>query len=263
MNVPFRFHGEALGLLVLIETEAERAFTDDELAFLLAFGEQVAIAFNNARLYETIEALATADGLTGLANHRTFYERLEQELARARRYDVPVSLLMIDIDDFKVLNDTRGHQAGDAVLRALARLLADALRYNVDVPARYGGEEFAVILPNTPLGHVGHSPGPDGWECSGAPGGTICAPASLGPDEPPPKGHSEGAAALAERLRALIAAADFPIAEDSAAARLTVSIGVAAYPDSAREMDDLVAHADAALYAAKRTGKDLVQVYRQ
>ena len=216
VNVPFRFQGEALGMLVLIETEAERRFTEDELAFLLAFAEQVAIAFNNARLYTTIEALATVDGLTGLANHRTFYERLEQELARARRYDTPVSLLMIDIDDFKVLNDTWGHQAGDAVLRSLARLLSDALRFNVDIPARYGGEEFAVILPNTPLGRVTRDGAPGDPGDGDCPDGVddTCMPAvTLGPDEPPPNGHGEGAAALAERLRALVAATEFPISE--------------------------------------------------
>ena len=277
LNVPFRFKGEALGMLVIVETEAERVFSGEELAFLMAFGEQVAVALNNARLYATIEALATSDGLTGLANHRTFYERLEQELARARRYGTPVSLLMIDIDDFKVLNDTWGHQAGDAVLRSLARLLAGGLRHNVDLPARYGGEEFAVILPNTPLGRSQRDAaeteeeagagGPDGGE--GAPdagAGTTGAGAGepVGPeeDEPPPDGHSEGAAALAERLRALVAATAFPVGGDGAAARLTVSIGVAAFPATALEMDGLVACADAALYAAKRTGKDLVQVYR-
>ena len=263
VNVPFRVQDKALGMLVLVETEAERVFTQDELAYLMAFGKQVAIAFNNAQLYATIEALATVDGLTGLPNHRTFYERLEQELARARRYDTPVSLLMIDIDDFKVLNDTWGHQAGDAVLRSLARLLAGGLRYNVDLPARYGGEEFAVILPNTPLGRSSRA-APD--EAEEARETTAAANAFetgvLAADEPPPHGHSEGAAALAERLRALVAAAEFPVSEGGPAARLTVSIGVAAFPATALEMDELVARADAALYAAKRTGKDLVQVYR-
>ncbi len=263
VNVPFRFQGEALGMLVLVETEVERVFTDDELAFLLAFGEQVAIALNNARLYATIEALATVDGLTGLANHRTFYERLEQELARARRYDTPVSLLMIDIDDFKVLNDTWGHQAGDAVLRALAHLLAGGLRFNVDLPARYGGEEFAVILPHTPLGRSPQAPA-DGAadDGTGTRGRDADKTTAVAADEPPPDGHTEGAAALAERLRALVAATELPVGDGGPAARLTVSIGVAAYPATALEMDDLVACADAALYAAKRTGKDLVQVYR-
>ena len=242
VNVPFRFQGEALGMLVLVETERERAFTGDELSFLAAFGEQVAVAFNNARLYATIELQAAVDGLTGLANHRTFYDRLGQELARAQRYGTPVSLLMIDIDDFKLLNDTWGHQAGDEVLRQLGRILAEQLRQDVDLPARYGGEEFAVILPNTGVLR-GERPG--------------AAPAQVA------AGHGEGAEALGERLRSVIAGTAFAVGESGDTARLTVSIGVATYPEMARDMDDLVAHADAALYAAKRTGKDLVQVYRR
>ena len=242
VNVPFRFQGEALGLLVLVETECERVFTDDELSFLAAFGEQVAIAFNNARLYATIEVQATVDGLTGLANHRTFYDRLGQELTRAQRYGTPVSLLMIDIDDFKALNDTWGHQAGDEVLRELGRVLTERLRQGVDVPARYGGEEFAVILPNTGV-------------LRGAESGAQSLDATTE--------QGEGAEALGERLRSIIAGTAFEVGEDGQTARLTVSIGVATYPEMARDMDDLVAHADAALYAAKRTGKDLVQVYRR
>jgi PAS domain S-box-containing protein len=241
VNVPFRFQGEALGMLVLVETERERVFTEDELSFLEAFGEQVAIAFSNARLYATIEAQATADGLTGLANHRSFYDHLGQELTRAQRYGTPVSLLMIDIDDFKLLNDTWGHQAGDEVLRELGRILAEQLRQDVDVPARYGGEEFAVILPNT----------------------GVLRGARYGAQDPDAaSGHGEGAEALGERLRSLIAGTAFRVGDDQTA-HLTVSIGVATYPEMARDMDDLVAHADAALYAAKRTGKDLVQVYRR
>jgi diguanylate cyclase (GGDEF)-like protein/PAS domain S-box-containing protein len=236
VNVPFRFQGEALGMLVLIETEAERAYTPDELEYLSAFGEQVALALNNARLYATIEAQATMDGLTGLANHRTFYERLAQELARGRRYGSPVSLLMLDIDDFKVLNDTYGHPAGDEVLRLLGRVLTEQLRRDVDLPARYGGEEFAVILPNTST-----SPGPPGGETGDGPG--------------------EDAEALAERLRAVIAARAFPVG-GSGPARITVSIGIATWPAMAQNMDDLVARADAALYAAKRAGKDRVAVCR-
>lgn len=247
VNVPFRFQGEPLGMMVLVETEAERVFTSDELEFLAVFGEQVAIAFNNARLYATIAAQATLDGLTGLANHRTFYERLAQELTRAQRYATPVSLLMIDIDDFKLLNDTCGHQAGDEVLRQLGSLLAGQLRRDVDLPARYGGEEFAVILPNTSVARALRR------------GGRGAAPA----DEAPPEGHGEGAEALAERLRALVASTDFPVGDAGRVARLTVSIGVATFPDMVHNMDDLVACADAALYAAKRAGKDLVQVYRQ
>lgn len=237
VNVPLRSHGDVLGMLVLIEDAAERVFSAEEREFMSAFGDQVTLALTTARS-------ATTDGLTGLANHRVFYERLGQEIARARRYGTPVALLMIDIDDFKELNDTYGHPAGDEILRRLSALLGDHLRRDVDLPARYGGEEFAVILPNTRLG-------PSGEEAEGAraDGGA------------PIPGHREGAEALADRIRALVAATPFPVAEDGSDARVAVSIGVASYPDMASDMDDLVARADAALYAAKRAGKNRVEIY--
>ena len=250
VNVPFRFQGEALGMMVLIETEAERAYSAEEIAYMSAFGEQVALALSNARLYATIEAQATRDGLTGLANHRAFYDRLGQELARGRRYGAPVSLLMLDIDDFKDVNDTWGHPAGDEVLRLLAGVLVDQLRRDVDFPARYGGEEFAVILPNTPP-----SPGAGGEARSD--GQQDSRPDDAGPAQ----GHNEGALPLAERLRSVIAARDFQVGDDGRA-RITVSIGVATWPTMAENMDDLVAHADAALYAAKRAGKNGVAAFR-
>ncbi len=244
VTVPFRFQDRILGKMVLVETAAERTFTANELEFMRSFGEQVAIALNNARLYATIEAQATTDGLTGLANHRTFYDRLDQELARARRYRTPVSLLMIDIDDFKKLNDTHGHRAGDEVLRLMGRILLGRLRRGVDLPARYGGEEFAVMLPDTPLDGAGASE-----EQAGPADGDADAP------------HLEGAAALAERLRALVADTPFSLKKVDAPVAVTVSIGVAEFPASAGTMDELVARADAALYEAKRAGKDRVRVF--
>jgi|GEM_PF-394583 len=249
LNVPLRSRGEALGMMVLVENERERVFTREEQEFMAAFGEQVTLALVTARQ-------ATTDGLTGLSNHRAFYERLGQELARARRYGTPVSLLMLDIDDFKVLNDTHGHPAGDEVLRRLSRLLAEQLRRDVDLPARYGGEEFAVVLPNTAATIPGETPIVDGDDAE--PAGEDADPAR---DDVPPAGHREGAEALAERLRGLIAETPFPVTADEAPAHLTVSIGVASFPDMAQDMDDLVARADAALYAAKRAGKDRVEVY--
>jgi PAS domain S-box-containing protein len=241
LNVPLRWRGEALGILILVEVAGERAFTGAETDFMRAFGEQITLALSTARS-------ATTDGLTGLANHRVFYERLDQELARGRRYETPVSLLMIDIDDFKELNDTYGHPAGDEALRRLGRLLAERLRHGIDLPARYGGEEFAVILPNT--GVESAAPEPED--------GLAAPPGDGGAPEP---GHREGAEALAERLRRLIASSRLPLAAGAEPVNVRVSIGVASYPDMAGNMDDLVARADAALYAAKRAGKDRVEVY--
>ena len=151
LNVPLVFNDEPYGLLVLIETERERRFTPAEIELAEALAEQAAVAIEHARLYRTSEQRAITDGLTGLYNHRYFYERLNQEVARAERYGCPVSLLMVDIDDFKAFNDTYGHVAGDEVLRGVAGILGSALRRGIDIAARYGGEEFAIILPNTAI----------------------------------------------------------------------------------------------------------------
>ena len=232
VGVPFHFAGRPLGVLLLVETERERTFGDDELAFLHALARQAAVAMNNAYLYATIEAQAATDGLTGLANHRTFVTRLDEEVTRVLRFGTSVSLLLLDIDDFKTLNDAHGHLAGDEALRHLARLVAAEVRGGVDLPARYGGEEFAVIMPETTC-----APGPGG---GAAPG---------------------GAAAVAERLRARVAAEPF-IAEGSKRLALTVSIGVACLPLMASDARGLIACADAALYDAKAAGKDCVRVCR-
>ena len=240
LTVPLSSRGEILGVLVLIEDERERVFTGEEIDFMAAFGEQVTLALTTARS-------ATTDGLTGLANHRVFYERLGQELARAQRYGTPVSLLMIDIDDFKELNDTlwpSGRRRGASPAGRTARR----------TPApRASTCRRATAARSSP-------------SCSPTRGShrRSAAPAAGGarPDGGAPSaGHSEGAEALAERLRGAVAETDFPVAEDGSDVHMTVSVGVASYPDMAGNMDDLVARADAALYAAKRAGKDRVEVY--
>ena len=143
--VPLAVRGEVLGF---IDVLSRRRRYGDELAELLQIvANQASAALANARLYARLAEQAITDGLTGLYNHRYFYERLEQECARACRYGLPLSLLMIDIDDFKGFNDLFGHVLGDDVLRQVGGILRDGTRSGIDLPARYGGEEFAVILP--------------------------------------------------------------------------------------------------------------------
>jgi diguanylate cyclase (GGDEF)-like protein len=256
--VPFRMEDETLGAMRLVDRLRENRFGDGEVSFARALGEHAAIALNNARLYAQIEAQATRDGLTGLANHRCFYDRLAEEFERARRYGQPLALLMLDIDDFKKLNDTYGHPAGDEVLRLIGRLLREELRSGGDLAARYGGEEFSVILPNSGApkegGVVDSSAVRDPV---GAQTARTAQPAEAGPC------RGNGAAALAERLRRRIATAEFPIGSGGRVVHVTVSIGVASYPRGAASMEELVEHADMALYAAKRAGKDRVAVCRE
>jgi GGDEF domain-containing protein len=253
LNVPLMFSGAPVGVLVLVERARERHWTPDEVALATALAEQAAVAIEHARLYKRVQDQAVTDGLTGLYNHRHFYERLEHEIARAKRYGTPVSLLMIDLDDFKVFNDRNGHLAGDAVLRGMAAVFQSELRQSLDVAARYGGEEFAVILPNTPLSAVQDTQ----MEIDLA-GRLVRAG---GEEPPPPPGHGGGAEQVAERIRARVAGMRLLGADGSMLPQLTVSIGVAVFPVRTSSPEDLVGHADAALYAAKRGGKDRVETY--
>jgi GAF domain-containing protein len=253
LNVPLVFNGQPVGVLVLVEKDQERHWPPDEVALAIGLAEQAAVAIEHARLYKRVQDQAVTDGLTGLFNHRHFYERLEHEIARARRYATPVSLLMIDLDDFKAFNDRNGHLAGDAVLRGMAAVLQSELRQNLDIAARYGGEEFAVILPNTPMA------APETQLEMDLAGKLLAARG--GEEPPPPPGHREGAEHVAERIRARVAGTRFLGTDGSMLPTLTVSIGVAMFPVRTASPEDLVGHADAALYAAKRAGKDRVETY--
>jgi two-component system, cell cycle response regulator len=160
--------------------------------------------------------LAVKDGLTGLYNYQFFKHRMQQEVMRSKRQGLPVSLLMMDIDWFKLYNDHFGHPQGDRVLRRFAKLLFDNVR-QIDLLARYGGEEFSLILPGT---------------------------------------GKDGARTVAEKLRLLVEKTYFPLSEKLPAGRVTMSVGVACFPQDAQNEDDLVHQADQALYRAKREGRN-------
>ncbi len=144
--VPLRAKGRVVGIIILGEKLSHDLFTEEEKEFLLTLAAIAAIAVENARLYE----LATVDMMTRLRIHHFFQTRLKEERERAKRQHLPLALLLTDIDHFKKVNDTYGHQTGDLILKEVARLLAHTVR-NVDIAARYGGEEFAAILPDTGL----------------------------------------------------------------------------------------------------------------
>ncbi len=147
--VPLRVLGKVTGVLTL-DRLGGRTFAEEDLEPVILFANLAAIAIQNARTYEEMERQAISDGLTGIHNYRHFHESLKAEVRRAGRYGEHFCLLMMDLDHFKAVNDTIGHQKGDDVLRAVAGVLRTCSRQS-DYLARYGGEEFAMILPQTTL----------------------------------------------------------------------------------------------------------------
>jgi diguanylate cyclase (GGDEF)-like protein len=145
--LPLLFKDRSLGVLVALAA-ADSAFDDDERELLSAFADQAAVALANAHLFQTLLESATHDALTGLPNRRAFDRVLARELERSSRYGEIFSLAIIDLDGFKQLNDSRGHAAGDALLRQAADTIREACRAS-DVAGRLGGDEFAVLLPQT------------------------------------------------------------------------------------------------------------------
>lgn len=150
-DVPLLKDGELVGVLGVGRFAKDQPFTDEDLHLLGVFARQALIAINNARLYKEIQTLAYTDMLTGINNRRRFFEILEKEYMRARRYKHPLSLLLLDIDHFKEINDRHGHVMGDAVLRWFAQECSQAIRINIDIIGRFGGEEFMILFPETPL----------------------------------------------------------------------------------------------------------------
>ncbi len=211
ISVPLKIKDRVTGVINGTNKLNNESFTEEDQRLLEALAQQAAMAVEHARLYE----LAITDGLTKLFIHRYFQARLEEEMARAKRYHTACSLVLFDIDHFKKFNDTYGHQQGDIVLIEVAKLIKLAVRDTVDIPARYGGEEFAIILPET---------------------------------------DAKGALLVAERLRKTVESFDFPGQEQ--ALKVTISLGVATFPDHASVKSVLIKKADMALYECKSRGRN-------
>lgn len=192
------------------------------------FLQQISLCYQKACFHGDIASLVNKDGLTRIYNHRYFQERLRQEVSQAKRQKSFVSLILMDVDHFKNYNDTHGHPAGDELLRRLAEVLnkhqgseggSPVTKRETDIVARYGGEEFVMILPFTP---------------------------------------HEGAKVKAERIREAVAAFPFSHREEQPLGFISLSIGVATFPDHAKTPAELIEQADRALYAAKRGGRNRV-----
>ncbi|MCX7793114.1 MAG: sensor domain-containing diguanylate cyclase [Thermodesulfovibrionales bacterium] len=223
--VPLVSSGTVLGYL-LLGNRKERVF-DLELASIISLiGNNVALVFDKIRLFKELERLSITDSLTGLFNRRYFYGALEKEIERVKRYGANFSLVLIDIDDFKRVNDEYGHLAGDRVLQVLADILKRTLR-KVDIIARYGGEEFILLLPNT---------------------------------------GKEEAGAIANRIREEISKTVVECRSDKGAeviCPVTISGGITTCPDDFTDADRLLSAADKAMYEAKSLGKNKMILYHK
>ncbi len=211
---PLLSGGRSLGVIGLLHP-AVAAFGQRDLTLMQAVGAQLAAAIEVAGLHERIKVAASTDGLTGIHNHRYFWDRLGEELSRGERRGSPVSVAYFDIDGLKKVNDEHGHLAGDAVLRTLGQVIASNVRQE-DIPARYGGDEFAIVMPETPR---------------------------------------EEADKAVRRLMELIDATRVDLGDGKSLPMPTRSWGVATYPEDGRTAKEIVERADARAYTEKRAAR--------
>ena len=219
LAVPLRSKGRILGVMNMNRRRLD-GFDLQEVRLAEAIAAQAALAIANARLYQQTLELSFTDSLTAVANRRQLFLRLEQEFSRSVRFGDPLSLMMIDLDLFKQINDRYGHTVGDGVLRGVALALRRNVR-KIDIVARYGGEEFCVVLPRVAK--------PEAFE-------------------------------VAEKLRRAVAATTVAGPEGHPPLSVTISVGAATLGIDAQDVAGLIDKADGALYEAKRLGRDRVSM---
>ncbi|CAG0929397.1 Phytochrome-like protein cph2 [Rhodocyclaceae bacterium] len=221
VSIPIKLRESIAGVLNLSDKRNQGIFTEADLNLLTIFADHASIMIERALSIERadfLEQLSITDHLTGLYNRRFLKRRMEEELARSIRQNLALTVILIDLDNFKIYNDLCGHLAGDRALKKTARILTESAR-QMDVVTRYGGEEFCIILPGT---------------------------------------SKKESIFVAERIRREIEAEEFPHEENLPQGRLTASIGVASYPEDGTTEAVLLKAADVALYRAKSEGRNRV-----
>lgn len=214
--VPLKAKDKVNGIILADNFITKKPITNDDLRMLIMLANQAGLAIENSQLYEMTVMRAHSDSLTDLWNHGYFRYLLQEEFEKSRIAKTPLSLITLDIDDFKIYNDLLGHQAGDRILKELAGLLKKQSR-KMDSVSRYGGEEFTIILPQT---------------------------------------NKQEAFLIAERLRQDIVNYSFVHEEILPNKKLTISLGVASFPEDGASPSELIAYSDKALYQAKHKGKN-------
>ena len=217
--LPLTVEAEAVGVL---QVACERAVDRSGVALLQELARALSVAVRNAETFERTRRLTFTDDLTALYNSRFMALYLDRELKRCRRMKSPLSLLFLDLDGFKEVNDTHGHLAGSRTLVEVGAVLEETVR-DADILIRYGGDEFVILFPETPL---------------------------------------SGGMVIAERIRQVIGNTKFLLEAMEIEARVTASIGIAAYPESADDVRSLITSADRAMYEAKALGKNRVVAAR-
>ncbi len=224
VSLPLKVADETIGVLNLSDKYSGEPFSEKDISTLTSFASQASILLRLCDYHEKSEQmreLSITDPLTGLYNRRYFNIRLDEEFQRAKRYDLHMSLVMMDIDNFKLFNDTEGHLAGDYILKEVASIMSAAIRAN-DILVRFGGEEFLILMPQT---------------------------------------SKAEALWVAERIRKNIREQIQPSWKRYPARQITISAGISMYPDCDGQKDLLIRCADKALYEAKIKGKDCVLVW--
>jgi len=219
-TVPLISGDQIIGVLNVNDPGLEDYTNSDFEGRIVRVSRHLAISIHNTLLYEKVKDLSMRDSMTGLYNFRHFVETLRLEIAKAERYEEPLACIMLDIDNFKSVNDNHGHQVGDMVLKELARSVSLSVRSS-DIPARYGGDEFIIVLPRT---------------------------------------DKSLANRIAQRLMDLFSGKDIRVPTRKGSVRVTLSIGIACFPEDTKNMDELMKLADDSLYRAKREGKNRIVV---